>query len=502
MQIIKSTFISFVFLACFVMSSSLSHAADVGLRGKDGQGNVIVFDGEPAGGALTSPLRLQTPAGTVGVKLVATNHSLATPFRIQNGSTVMALKEFFSFTKLSDLTEPSLNLDNIDNFGYSLASIGDIDGDGVGDLAVGVPNDDDRYSNAGAVYILFLNPKGTIKRYQKISELHGGFSSAGGYDERLSTNDRFGESVGFLGDFDGDGVGDIVVGSPGTGSYGATHYRIYILLLNTNGTVKTNRAVLNSPSWKYNPGLGDGGGRWGYSVSNLGDLDGDGVQDIAIGLVVAHWQGNTVWYENVVCILFMNSNMTIKGYQHIKSVVGTGDKDTFGYSMTSLGDLNGDGINDMVVGAHRDNWWWGLHVLFLNSNGTVKGYQTITRNGGNFQGNIDKYADFGFSCTSLGDLDGDGIGDLVASVPNRDTIFILFLNANGKVKSHQEISGNSGNFPENVSGTRFGTSVTSLDDLDGDGVADLAVGARLDDDGGYDRGAIHILFLASDGSIR
>ena len=89
-------------------------------------------------------------------------------------------------------------LDNEDEFGKAVARLGDLDGDGVDDLAVGAPLDDDGADNSGAVWILFLDGKGAVKRHQKISATDGGFTDI------LGREDNFGASVANLGDVDAD----------------------------------------------------------------------------------------------------------------------------------------------------------------------------------------------------------------------------------------------------------------------------------------------------------
>ncbi len=98
-------------------------------------------------------------------------------------------------------------LDFEDLFGNSKASLGDLDGDGIGDMAVGAPNDDDGSSNRGAVWILFLNTDGTVKSYQKINNTEGGFNGP------LGGGDKFGFSLASLGNLEGDGVGSLAVGA-------------------------------------------------------------------------------------------------------------------------------------------------------------------------------------------------------------------------------------------------------------------------------------------------
>ena len=95
-----------------------------------------------------------------------------------------------------------------DFFGSSVTSLGDLDGDGVGDLAVGAIRDDDGGINRGAVWVLFLDTDGRVKSHQKISNTEGGFTGV------LNDGDAFGHSLASLGDLDGDGVVDLAVGAP------------------------------------------------------------------------------------------------------------------------------------------------------------------------------------------------------------------------------------------------------------------------------------------------
>ncbi|MCH8251540.1 MAG: IPTL-CTERM sorting domain-containing protein [Planctomycetes bacterium] len=144
-----------------------------------------------------------------------------------------------------------------------------------------------------------------------------------------------------------------------------------------------------------------------------------------------------------------------------------------------------------------------MWILFLNTDGTVKSHQKISDTEGGFTGILDNIDRFGISVASLGDLDGDGASDLAVGAVRDDdggfergAVWVLFLNSDGTVKSHQKISDTEGGFTGTLdNGDCFGFSVASLGDLDGDGVTDLAVGAIADDDGGFDRGAVWVLFL-------
>jgi hypothetical protein len=170
-------------------------------------------------------------------------------------------------------------LDDHDRFGISVCSLGDLDLDGTTDLAVGAYRDDDGGMDCGAVYVLFLKPDGTVKAEQKISAL------AGGLNQALRQEDSFGWSVECLGDLDGDGVTDLAVGSTrDDGSdpdlikdFGA----VYVLFLNPDGTVKAKSKIdVDSPV--IGPALRPRD-RFGADVVSLGDADGDGVVDVAVG---------------------------------------------------------------------------------------------------------------------------------------------------------------------------------------------------------------------------
>ena len=391
-------------------------------------------------------------------------------------------------------------LDDGDRFGASVTSLGDLDDDGVGDLAVGATFDDDGGGSRGAVWILFLNTDGTVKGHQKISSTEGGFTGA------LDNQDRFGVSVTSLGDLDGDGVGDLAVGSFADDDGGENVGAVWVLFLNDDGTVKSHQKISGTEGAFH--GMLNAFDSFGVSVASLGDLDGDGVVDLAVGADADDDGGID---RGAVWILFLNTDGSVKSHQKISDTEGAFDgtlsnEDRIGQSMASLGDLDGDGVGDLAVGAFGDDDGGAnrgaVWILFLNTDGTVKGHQKISSTQGGFTGLLDD-GDLFIDAASLGDLDGDGVGDLAVGARSDDdggttrgAVWILFLNTDGTVKGHQKISDTQGGFTgllDNLDS--FGGSVASLGDLDGNGVVDLAVGATGDDDGGSMRGAVWVLFL-------
>jgi hypothetical protein len=403
-------------------------------------------------------------------------------------------------TKLASGGTNMPTLANSDYFGSAVANLGDLDGDGVADLAVGAPGDDTAGDYRGAVHILFLNANGTVKSSAKIaSGTNGG--------PTLADSDYFGSSVTNVGDLDGDGVTDLAVGTPGDDTNGGVRGAVYLLFLNTNGTVKSSAKIASGTGG--GPTLLDGG-RFGTSVANMGDLDGNGVTDLAVG---AFTDGTGGGARGAVYVLFLGSTGSVTGSTKLVSggtnMPTLADVDRFGSSVANVGDLDGDGVADLAVGARGDDTGGpfeggAVYILLLNSNGTVKvsGAKKIANGvGGGPVLVADSY--FGSSLANVGDLDGDGLADLAVGAmrddtqgANRGAVHLLFLNADGTTKPSVKLASGIPNGPALANGDYFGSAVTHFGDFDGDGVSDLAVGAYLDDIGGTDRGAVHILRLA------
>ncbi|MBU2906353.1 integrin alpha [Arenibacter algicola] len=353
------------------------------------------------------------------------------------------------------------SLESGDRFGRDHDKIGDVNGDGVIDIVVGARSDDDGGVDAGAVYILFMNSDGTVQNNQKISMLEGGFN------ETLNAGNFFGYGVAGIGDYDADGIPDIAVSSPVP-----PNNALYIIHLNADGTVKdyvknqniiangltaigdingdnridlvacnpgsddggtqrgaidilflntasqviyANTVTISSTQGGFGVGLEDGDQFGGREVAMLNDIDNDGNKELAVGAFMSDGGKGAIW------ILSLNAS-TFNVESKIKIAEGLNgftDKLTdelnpngtyganFGHAMCASGDIDGDGIMDLITGANQQNEGWA-YVLYLNADKTVKSFSRINNTEGGFNLTLDSEERFSRSISCVGDLKGDG----------------------------------------------------------------------------------------------
>jgi hypothetical protein len=350
---------------------------------------------------------------------------------------------------------------------------------------------------------------GEVRFHQKISDDTGGFE--GGIDP----GDRFGSSVDGLGDLDGDGTPDLVVGVPGTdGLVGEDEGSVWFLFLDPDGRVDGEK--------QFAPGTGPlaaAGNALGSDVATLGDLDGDGHTEVAVG--APFHDETTAQDRGIVWTLFLDDDGDVEAVQRFDGFESDFDGDLdagdfFGDATAALGDLDGDGVPDLAVGAPGDDddgfERGAIWILFLDEDGLVKSQEKISSDSGDFAGDLSDEDRFGSSIAALGDLDGDGVTDLAVGAPDDDdgdgenlgAVWILFMNDDGTVKGEYKISKADDHLLASLDeNDNFGWDVGALGDLDGDDVPDLGVATPGDDDGsGSNRGAMYVLFLNADGSVK
>lgn len=393
-------------------------------------------------------------------------------------------------------------------WGADVAGIGDLDNDGVPDLAVGQGTYN---SNKGAAWIMLMNANGTVKDTALITTNRNGFGTG------LDNDDSFGNRLAALGDFNGDTIPDLAVLAPGDDDGATDRGAVYLLFLKRDGAVKQRVKISNVSGSFYtnaNYTVNMANNDFGGSLTNLGDVDGDGIQDLAVGAYLSDDGGTD---RGALWVLLMQRNGTVKNYRRYSATAGPGwgiqgnpltsNNAQFGYSATTLGDIDGDGVRDMAVTARMQNSTGTIYVMRLNSNGSVKAYQKIgaglgglkltpSANGGHF----------GWSIENVGDLNSDGVNDLVASARLQNdgytqagTVVVLYLNSDGTVQYEEQIGethGAGGSLGLHAN-AYFGFGVSVLGDLDGDKVTDIVVSANAHNGGSgrVQRGEVYLMEL-------
>jgi len=363
-----------------------------------------------------------------------------------------------------------------DDFGASVAAIGDLDGDGVVDLVVGAPTDEraprDELlgSVTGRAIVLFLEKDGGVKAARSLDGSGGPGNVAGPLDD----GDRFGTAVAAVGDIDGDGVVDIAVGAPGDDEAATDAGAVYLLFLDVSGGVKSEKKIV--PGRHGFNGTLASNSRFGSSLARLGDAS-TPPTEIAIGAPAYTFVSDAVW------VLTLDATGDVASHEELRAddeaispAVPLGA--LFGAAVASPGDIDGNGALDLLVGAPGHGLPGRIAVgaawlLLRDGTGGIGSSVLIGDGSSGFPWPLPSRAFFGFAASALGDLDGNGVGDVAVAAPGEPALYALLLTDDGSVFDARRFDGRW------ASPSRpgfLGTAVTPVGDLDGNGTADLAIG--------------------------
>ena len=352
-------------------------------------------------------------------------------------------------------------------FGASVASAGDVNGDGYDDVIVGAPFYDDPERAEGAAFVFLGGPAP-----------YADGTPANAYARFESDQDFafFGTSVASAGDVNGDGRADVIVGAP---EYGADQGGAAFVFVSTetglaSGTPVTAAVTIASDA----PGA-----ELGASVASAGDVNGDGFGDVIVGAP-----------DYAVNEVALGSAWIVRGGPNgsdpnaVTRVFGAPDS-LFGTSVAGAGDVNGDGFDDVIVGAPAQGNAQPAAYIFAGAASLppndLAPATVITDD--------DPDSELGESVASAGDVNSDGYADVLIGAPNGNGAVFAFYGGPNGIPSGSPLSAPVqilGNEPD----SQFGASVAGAGDVNGDGFADIVVGAPLADGAGADAGFAYVFY--------
>ena len=386
-----------------------------------------------------------------------------------------------------------------DYSGGAVSAAGDINGDGFDDIIVGSksssPNGE---QNAGQGYVIF----GRDTAFPAAIELSTLNGSNGFRIDGSDPLDLFSSAVSNAGDVNGDGFDDIIIGAwrASTGTRYATG-ESYVIFGKSGGF----KAAFDLTSLDGSNGFRIDGSvdndRSGSSVSDAGDINGDGFDDIIIGAPGSGAGECLVVFGRATGFSATLAPSSLTGSNGFK-ILGSNNNDGTGYSVAAAGDINGDGFDDILVGAPKadpggDTYGGAAYVIFGKASGFSATLAVADLNGttGFRLSGIDAYDATGRTVASAGDINNDGFDDILIAAyhanagagPAQGESYVIFGKSSGfdADLDLSTLNGQNGFRLTGVApGDLNGVSASTAGDLNGDGFDDIIIGANQAGPGG------------------
>ena len=402
-----------------------------------------------------------------------------------------------------------------DQLGSSVSNAGDVNSDGIDDIIIGASRADANGSDSGQSYVVFGNSSG-VSPSLELSALDGtnGFVLDG-----IVAGDQLGSSVSSAGDVNGDGIDDIIITAPGAdanGSFAAG--QSYVVFGSSNGfSPNLDLASLDGTNGFAITGITGSSGVG--SVSTAGDVNGDGFDDLILGAVGAVSSGMITGQSYVVFGASggFSPNLALSSLNGANGFTlnGIAMYDDSGRSVSSAGDVNGDGFDDIIIGASgadpNGSNSGQSYVVFGKSNGFSANLALSSLNGTNgfILNGVADGDRAGRSVSGAGDVNGDGIDDFIIGASTADPngsfsgqSYVVFGSGSGFGASLElsSLDGTNGFALNGIAASdQSGLSVSTAGDINGDNLDDIIIGAFRANPNGNDSGQSYVVFGSSNG---
>lgn len=375
-----------------------------------------------------------------------------------------------------------------DNAGLRVAGAGDVNGDGVPDLLIGAPKASySGRSGSGAAYVVFSQP-------DMASVDLGSLGSDGYVVGGAAAFDDTGV-VANAGDVNGDGVPDAVVGAPGSFGGGAAY-----VVFGKATSAAIDLASLGTNGFR----ISGGDGRVGAAVAGAGDLNGDSKADVVIGAPDATKPGGCCFNYGAAFVVFGKTDTSAVDLTSLGSsgyrIDGASFGDHAGGAVSSAGDVDGDGMGDVLVSAPDAPYppaaraYSGkVYVVFGKADGTTIDLASLGAGGYEIDG-PSQQAFAGNAVADAGDVNGDGTPDQLIGDQFINDAYVVFGQSDALTTIDLAALGTQGYLIDGVD-QGFGSSLASLGDVNGDGIPDAVIGAVGASNNGDTSGSTYVLYL-------
>jgi hypothetical protein len=317
------------------------------------------------------------------------------------------------------------------------------------------------------------------------------------------SSDESGYSVSSAGDVNGDGFEDILIGATGDDDGGSAAGQTYLILGSSNSwAMDTDLSVVDASFWGET--LNDNSA---YSISGAGDVNGDGFEDILIGAYGNDEGGSGAGQTYLIFGKTSGWAMDTDLSSSNASFLGEDGSDQSGISVSSAGDVNNDGFDDILIGANLDDDGGSsagqTYLIFGKSSGWTMDTDLSSSNA-SFWGE-DAGDQSGYSVSGAGDVNNDGFDDILIGAFGDDDggsiagqTYLIFGKSSGW-SMDTDLSTANASFIGEDADDRSSYSVSGAGDVNNDGFDDILIGAYLNDDGGSNAGQTYLILGKSSG---